>query len=283
MPSVDAARRRLRLSDSHISVLGLLVEEEQIPEDLFEDRSELRESGIIDADDKISADLYPLVATLMETRVIVHVEMSVSQSVTRSGAVIGDDLIFTHETWPGDAESEYVPAEPETLVWALARMVDLHRDFADESEGDEVIVSSMGAFDDVVAAMEAGRFEEPGAVAEATDAPVRLTEVLSQLNCMWRMTVAWKGSDAQTTPGSGLAESALAVWDCGIEGYWLRELPAEPVIDGQVDKSSELRVRRTTARELWQMITDLLPDGAQLAPGTGSARLLRPHARASTA
>ncbi|MGX1313754.1 hypothetical protein RKD24_003873 [Streptomyces calvus] len=266
MPSVDAARRRLRLSDSHISVLGLLVEEEQIPEELSEARSELRESGILDTDEKISADLYPLVATLMEPRVIVQVEISGSQGVTRSGAVIGDDFIFTHESWPGDTESEYVPAEPETLVWALARMVDLHRDFADEFQGDDVIVSTMGAFDDVVTHIETGRYEEPGAVAEAANAPVRLAEVLSQLNCMWRMTVAWKDRNAQAAPGNGLAVAALAVWDCGIEGYWLRELPAEPVTDGQVDRSSELRVRRTTARELWQMITDLLPDGAQLAP-----------------
>jgi hypothetical protein len=129
-----------------------------------------------------------------------------------------------------------------------------------------VIVSTMGVFDDVVAHMETGRFEEPGAVAEAAGAPVRLAEVLSQLNCMWRMTVAWKGTEAQATLENGLAVSALAVWDCGIEGYWLRELPAEPVVDGRVDESSELRVRRTTAKELWQMITDLLPDGAQLAP-----------------
>ncbi len=270
MPSVDASRRRLRLSDSHISVLGLLVEEEQIPEELFVARSELRDSGIVDADDKIAADLYPLVTTLMEPRVIVQVEISGSHGVIPSGAVIGDDFIFTHESWPGDAESEYVPAEPETLVWALARMVDLHRDFTDGIDGDEEIVSTMGAFDDVVAHMETGRFEEPGAVAEAANAPTRLAEVLSQLNCMWRMTVAWKGTEAQATLGNGLAVSALAVWDCGIEGYWLREVPAEPVIDGQVDESSELRVRRTTAKELWRMITDLLPDGAQLAPAPQS-------------
>lgn len=266
MPSLDPARRRLRLSDSHISALGLLVEGEQLPEELFGARSELREAGIVDTHDKISADLYPLVATLMDPRVIVQVEVSGPQGVARSGAVIGDDFIFTHENWPGDAESEYVPTEPEMLVWALARMVDLHRDFADEFKGDEVIASTMGAFDDVVAHMEAGQFEELGAVAEAADAPVRLAEVLSQLNCMWRMTVAWKGREAQKTPGNGLTVSALAVWDCGIEGYWLRELPAEPVIQGQVDKSSELRVRRTTAKELWQVITDLLPDGTQLAP-----------------
>ncbi|MFB7332662.1 hypothetical protein ACFC00_13540 [Streptomyces adustus] len=263
MPSLDAARRRLRLSDSHVSVLGLLVEEGQVPAELDHAHNELREAGILDAEGKISADLYPLVATLMEPRVIARVEMTGPQGVTSSGAVVGDDFIFTHENWPGEAESEYVPAEPETLVWALARMVDLHRDFTAEVDSGEVIASTMGTLDDVLERMEAGEYEEPEAVAEAAGAPVRLAEVLAQLNCMWRITVAWQG-EGPTRRSGGLAVSALAVWDCGLEGYWLRELPAEPVFEGQVDAGSELRVRRTSAKELWQMVTDLLPDGPQL-------------------
>lgn len=264
MPSMDAARRRLRLSDSHVSVLGLLVEEGQLPDELAQAQDELREAGILDADDKIVADLYPLVSTLMEPRVIARVEMTGPRGVTQSGAVVGDDFIFTHENWPGDAESEYVPVEPETLVWALARLVDLHRDFTAEVDSAEEIVSTMGTLDQVIERMEAGEFEEPEAVAEAAGAPVRLAEVLAQLNCMWRMTVAWQGAGEKQGEGAGLAVSALAVWDCGLEGYWLRELPAEPVVEGQVDASSELRVRRTSAKELWRLITDLLPDGAQL-------------------
>ncbi|MFJ2818340.1 MULTISPECIES: hypothetical protein [unclassified Streptomyces] len=266
MPSIDAARRRLRLSDAHVSVLGLLVEEGQIPDELADARAELSASGLLDADDKIVADLYPLVSTLMEPRVIAQVEMVGPHGTARSGAVVGDDFLFTHENWPGDAESEYVPAEPETLVWGLARMVDLHRDFTAEADSTEVIASTMGVLDRVIERMEAGEFEEPEAVAEAVDAPVRLAEVLAQLNCMWRMTVVWQGA-ARTRTEAGLAVSALAVWDCGLEGYWLRELPVEPVAEGGVDAGSELRVRRTSAKELWRLITDLLPDGAQLAVG----------------
>ncbi|MFF5959268.1 hypothetical protein [Streptomyces luteogriseus] len=264
MPSMDAARRRLRLSDAHVSVLGLLVEEGQVPDELARAHAELQEAGLLDSDSKISADLYPLVSTLMEPRVIARVEVTGPQGATQSGAVVGDDFIFTHESWPGEAESEYVPAEPEMLVWALARMVDLHRDFTAEVDSGEVIGSTMGTLDRVLERMENGEFEEPEAVAAAVGAPARLTEVLAQLNCMWRMTVVWKGAEEPRGEG-GLAVSALAVWDCGLEGYWVRELPAEPVADGQVDGSSELRVRRTTAKELWQLITDLLPDGSQLA------------------
>ncbi|MDT9701699.1 hypothetical protein [Streptomyces sp. P17] len=260
MPSIDVARRRIRLSDSHVSVLGLLVEEGGIPDELAQARGQLRAVGILEAEDKISGELYPLVSTLMEPRIIARVEVNGPQGTTQNGAVVGDDFIFTHENWPGEAESEYAPVEPEFLVWALARMVDLHRDFTDEADSGEVIVSTMGAFDAVAARMEAAQPEE--AVAEGTGAPARLAEVLSQLNCMWRITVAWQGAHA---PGNGLAVSALAVWDCGLEGYWLRELPAEPVAEGQVDNSSDLRLRRTSAKELWQLITDLLPDGARLA------------------
>ncbi|WP_338782356.1 hypothetical protein [Streptomyces sp. DG1A-41] len=264
MPSVDAARRRLRLSDAHVSVLGLLVEEGQVPDELTRAHDELREAGIVEADGKISADLYPLVSTLMEPRVIVRVETTGPQGVTRSGAVVGDDFIFTHESWPGEAESEYVPAEPETLVWAMSRMVDLHRDFMAEVDSGELIVSTMGMLDQVLERMENSEFEEFMAVAEATGCPSRLAEVLAQLNCMWRMTVVWKGAEEKRGEG-GLAVSALAVWDCGLEGYWLREMPAEPILDGQVDSDSELRVRRTSAKELWQLIADLLPDGSQIA------------------
>jgi hypothetical protein len=264
MPSLDAARRRLRLSDAHISVLALLVEEERIPAELSSRLDELREAGLIDAEDKIVADLYPLVSTLMAPRVIARVEVTGPQGVTSNGAVIGDEFIFIHEAWPGSAESEYVPAEPETLVWSLARSVDLHRDFTDEVDSSEVIASTMGLCDKVIERMEAGEFEEPEAVAEATGAPVRLAEVLAQLNCMWRITVVWQGAGEERSP-EGLSVTALSVWDCGLEGYWLRELPAEPVSEGQVEASSDLRVRRTSAKELWRLMTDLLPDGAQLA------------------
>jgi hypothetical protein len=59
MPSKDAARRRLRLSDSHVSVLGLLVEDGHVPDELAQAQAELREAGILDPDDKIVADRYP--------------------------------------------------------------------------------------------------------------------------------------------------------------------------------------------------------------------------------
>lgn len=69
-----------------------------------------------------------------------RVENTGPQGLTRSGAVVGDEFIFTHESRPGEAE--YVPAEPETLVWALARMADLHRDFTAEADSGEMAGST---------------------------------------------------------------------------------------------------------------------------------------------
>ncbi|GGR73380.1 hypothetical protein GCM10010252_09910 [Streptomyces aureoverticillatus] len=258
---MDPARRRLRLSDAHISVLGLLVEEEELPDELSGAHSELRAAGIIDEDGKISAELFPLVSTLMEPHVIARVETTGPQGVTNHGAVVGNDFVFTHEGWPGEEESEYAPVQPEMLVFALSRMVDLHQDNADADDVGEEIASTMGVLDAVLDRMESEGPDEPAAIAEAVGAPARLAEVLAQLNCMWRMTVAWPGGAGAP---DGLGVSALAVWDCGLEGYWVRESPAEPVREGQVKASSELKVRRVTAKDLWERITDLLPDQDQL-------------------
>jgi hypothetical protein len=258
MPSMDPTRRRLRLADGHISVLGLLVEKGEIPDELSQAEAELREAGILQDEGTISAELYPLVSTLLEPHVIVRVEVTGPQGTTSSGAVIGDHFVFTHEAWPGEQESEYVPVEPLMLVWALSRMVDLHQDGLEAAAMGEEIVSTMGKLDAVIEGMEAGESADPEAVVAATGAPARLAEVLANLNCMWRMTVAWQGRADE------LEVAALAVWDCGLEGYWIRDAPAEPVAKGQVDADSELKVRRTNFKELWQMITDLLPNSDQL-------------------
>ncbi|MFI6091355.1 hypothetical protein [Streptomyces sp. NPDC051218] len=258
---MDPTRRRLRLADAHISTLGLLVEEGEIPDELAQAAAELREAGILDGENKISGELYPLVSTLMEPHIIVRAEVTGPQGVAISGAVAGNDFIFTHEAWPGDVESEYIPVEPQYLVWALSRMVDLHQDDADADDVGEEIVTTMGVLDQVLDRMESEGADDWVSVAQAVGAPPRLAEILSQLNCMWRMTVAWPGGKGGP---DGLGVSALAIWDCGIEGYWVREAPADPITEGQVDDASQLKVRRTTAKEIWQQITDLLPDRDEL-------------------
>ncbi|MFD3539761.1 hypothetical protein ACFWUQ_09710 [Streptomyces sp. NPDC058662] len=262
MPSLDAARRRLRLADPHISVLGLLVEEEAVPDELGIAHAELRAAGIVGDDGSITGDLYPLVSTLLAPRVIVRTEITGPQGTLESGAVVGNDFVFTHEGWPGETESEYVPVGAPLLVPALARGVDLHDDILEGADLTESITSTTSALDAVMVRMEAVEGDvDTEEVAAATGAPARLVEVLAQLNCMWRMTVVWKNAHVENAEPTF---TGLAVWDCGLEGYWVRELPAEPVREGEVTLESPLRVRRTHAKELWQMIADLLPDGSEL-------------------
>lgn len=262
MPSIDAARRRLRLADPHISVLGLLVEEDAVPDALDVALAELRAAGIVGDDGSITGELYPLVVTLAEPRVIVRTEITGPQGVLESGAVISDDFVFVHEGWPGESESEYLPVEAPLLVPALARSVDLHSDILEGADLTEVITSTTGELDALMVRMEARRGDvDAEVVARETGAPERLVEVLAQLNCMWRMTVVWKNAHAENPEPTF---TGLAVWDCGLEGYWVRELPAEPVREGDVTLESPLRVRRTNAKELWQAIADLLPEGSEL-------------------
>ncbi|WP_030565335.1 hypothetical protein [Streptomyces aureocirculatus] len=261
MPAMDPTRRRLRLSDAHISVLGLLVEEGEVPEELAQAHSQLRSAGILDDDDKIASELFPLVSTLLEPHVIARVELTGPRGVSTSGVVVGNEFVFAHEAWPGETESEYVPVQPAMLVFELSRMVDLHQDDTDADGIGEEIVSTMGVLDAVVDRMESEGVDEPDTITGAVNAPARLTEILTQLNCMWRMTVVWPGGEGRP---DGLGLAGLAVWDCGLEGYWVREAPAEPIHEGQVDTSSELKVRRVTAKEIWERITDLLPDQDQL-------------------
>ncbi|NKI44324.1 hypothetical protein [Streptomyces physcomitrii] len=263
MPSIDHARRRLRLSDSHISVLGMIVEEEKLAAELTEARDALERAGLILKDGTLHAELYPLVSTLMDPRLIARIEVTGPQGVLSSGAVVGYEFAFSHEGWPGETESVYAPLEIRNLVWELARMVDLHTEPLDHGDAAEQIDSTVSTVDRLLEAVGDGEdaFEQAGA---EVGAPARLAEVLAQLNCMWRITLAWRGEEAEE---GGMSVTALAVWDCGLEGYWVRELPAEPIREGEVGEDCALRVRQTTAKEVWEKITDLLPEAEQFATG----------------
>ncbi|WP_232791257.1 hypothetical protein [Streptomyces kanasensis] len=88
-----------------------------------------------------------------------------------------------------------------------------------------------------------------------------LTEMISELRSSWRMTAAWRGHH---DGGDGVEGRGFAVWDCGPLGYWLRELPEEPLPADQVTPGSPFRLVRTDARTVWNRITDLLPDQSEL-------------------
>ncbi|WP_030860703.1 hypothetical protein [Streptomyces sp. NRRL S-37] len=273
MPSYDSTRGRFRLGENHLAVLRHRIDGEEVPAELAEADRELLETCLTDQDGNLNLLLAPLVSTLRSPSVVLHVEALGEHGTLHHGVTIGDGYVYSHESWPGSVESEYVRLEPAMLVWALARMVNL--------QGEETVEVATPVIETTMAVLDAGLDtldSLPGLTAE--EGIARITEALkdagltrkSQLSTLakliagmrssWRMTAAWQGHD-EGTPARQVR--GFAVWDCGPLGYWHRELPTEPVLPGQVDGTTPLKLVRVDAKEVWQLITDLLPAAEEFA------------------
>lgn len=275
MPSYDSSRHRLRLADRHIAVLGYLAEAADLPEELAQSLGELSAAGLVSELAEVSPVLGDLVLTLANPVVLVQVEITGDHGLLTSGVVVGDDVTIAYGGWPGEEESEYLVIPPATLVWELARQVDLRDKSVAETvrPGAARIESTMGALDaafvagsalpqDAPADAAADRIREVLAEADGVQEPQlsQFADLITHLTCTWRITTAWRGREGEPeTQARG-----IAVWDCGPYGYWQRELPAEPVLEGQVGPDSALRLAHVPAGKLWDMIADLLPDEADL-------------------
>ncbi|MEU9353744.1 hypothetical protein AB0D65_22940 [Streptomyces griseoloalbus] len=273
MPSYDSTRGRFRLAESHLAVLRHRVEGEEVPPELAEADRELREAGLTDQEGNLDLLLAPLVSTLRAPAVVLHVEALGEHGTLHHGVTIGDGYVYSHESWPGSPESEYVRLEPTMLVWALARMVNL--------QGEDTVEVATPVVEATTAVLDAGldtldslhgltAEEGVDRVAEAlkgaglTRKPQvgTLAKLITGMRSSWRMTAAWQGhEDGVPAP----RVRGFAVWDCGPLGYWHRELPAEPILPGQVDDTSALKLVRVDAKEVWQLITDLLPGAEEFA------------------
>ncbi|MYS94999.1 MULTISPECIES: hypothetical protein [Streptomyces] len=273
MPSYDSTRGRFRLAESHLAVFGHRIEGEEVPQELAEAERELREAGLTDRVGNLDLALSPLVSTLRAPTVVLHVEALGEHGTLHHGVTIGDGYVYSHESWPGSAESEYVRLEPNMLVWALARMINLQGEDTVDVATPEV-EATMAVLDAGLATLDSfhGLTAEEGIdrIAEALKGAgltrksqlSTLAKLIAGMRSSWRMTAAWQGHDEGT---SALQVRGFAVWDCGPLGYWHRELPAEPVLPGQVDDTTPLRLVRVDAKEVWQLITNLLPDGEEFA------------------
>jgi hypothetical protein len=277
MPSYDSSRGRLRLADRHVAVLGHLADGETPPAELAQALGELQQIGLVGEEGELSPLLKDLVVTFADPMVMVQVEVTGEHGAVSHGIVIGQDAVVVHDGWPGQEESEYVSAEPSMLLWELARLVNLRTGETVEPPVERV-ETTMGVLDAAFVALG----ETPGAeiaegarqarkaVAEAggpaEPALSLFADLVAALNCTWRVTTVWGGRQ-DGEPATSLR--ALAVWDCGPLGYWVREQPEEPILPGQVTPESPLHLARVTAAEVWERLTDLLPDSEDLldAPG----------------
>ncbi len=274
MPSYDLARERFRLAHPHLGVLGLLHDNEPVVEELIQARDELIEIGLVSDEGEISPVLTDLVAVMSKPVIQVLVEVTGAQGIMTHGLVIGEEAVFAHEEWPGTGESEYVQIEPATVVFELARIVSLRQRARAEARPPVLSVeSTMGALDAVLTAigeMAPEDQDQPGAtgargrqVLTTTDEELDhvsrgvFADLIAALRANWRMTVVWPSVEGDTP---GAASASFAIWDCGHFGYWQRELPAEPILEGQVGPETPLRLVQVPTKKVWKMITDLLPN-----------------------
>jgi hypothetical protein len=274
VPSYDSSRARFRLADRHIAVFAHLLDGETPPEELWESLVELQRIGLVGEEGELAPLLSDLLGTLADPMVLIQVEVTGEHGPVDHGVVVGQEAVISHDGWPGEEESEYVSIEPNTLVWELARKVNLHRGEKPEEGAPEIrLETKMAALDAAFVALE-----EPGADDDATRETVRkalleadgdlkdpalgqFQELVVSLNATWRITTAWDGQhDGQTSA----MIRALAVWDCGPLGYWIREHPEEPIMPGQVGPDSPLVLVKSNSAEVWEKITDLLPDRDEL-------------------
>ncbi|MEV6251114.1 histidine kinase [Streptomyces sp. NPDC051742] len=271
MPSFDVTRSRFRLNDDEVFVLAQLATGQPVPESMAPAAARLRDCGLTNGAGELSALLLPLMQTLVQPAVIVSLEAGGRQGTLHHGVLIGADHVVCHETWPGQEEAEYRLVEPRTVVWTLADLIGLRRSGAAEA-GGEVVETTVGVLEAGLAALEKAA-SAPGAdervqVAEALRAAgaadgtaVRLAELIVELRSNWRMTAAWQGRQDGV---QGVSARAVAAWDCGPLGYWLRELPAEPMAEGGASAGSPFRLRHVAPKDIWQELTGLLPDEGEL-------------------
>ncbi|WP_175407802.1 histidine kinase [Streptomyces sp. TRM64462] len=277
MPSFDLSRSRFRLSDEHVQVLVLLATARDLPDELSEPRDALRACGLVNERGQLAHALVPMMETLLSPVVVVSLEAASRQGELHHGVLIGEDHVLSHQAWPGTPEAEYALVEPKMLVWALANMVNLQQNAARRDTASQVVETTMGTVESGLEALKAVPFIEArgedrdhirkalasdGALAEP--ALVLLTDLIAELRSSWRLTSAWQG---RRDGDDGVESRGLAVWDCGPLGYWHRETPAEPVASDDIGPDTALRFVRVEPRQVWQMITDLLPDGSEMRPG----------------
>ncbi len=276
MPSYDSSRARFRLADRHVAVLGHLADGETPPGALAESVGELQRIGLVAPEGELAPALRDLVVTFADPMVVVQVEVTGEHGAVNHGIVIGEEAVVVHDGWPGQEESEYTWAEPPMLLWELARLVGLRTRDVLEPPVTRV-ETTMGVLDaafvalgeapdvDVAEGAELARRAVAEAGGPAEPQQSLLADLVAALNCTWRVTAVWDG-DHGGEPSAKVR--ALAVWDCGPLGYWLRERPEEPILPGAIGPDSDLRLVRTDAAELWEKLTDLLPDRADLVTGS---------------
>jgi hypothetical protein len=269
MPSFDVARSRFRLADEHVVVLSETAAGQEVPGEYATAHEELVECGLVHRDGKLSRLLLPLMKTILSPVVVISLETGGRQGKLHHGMMIGQDDVVAHEAWPGRTEAEYSLVEPKMLVWKLAEMVDLKQSPASREPALPVVETTLGTVEAGLTGLESlphgssaeqeresvGRGLAAGGTLAGPELAL-LTELISELRSSWRMTAAWQSAHGGL---QGVEGRGFAVWDCGSLGYWLRELPEEPLPADRITPATPFRLVRVDAKTIWTRITALLP------------------------
>ena len=252
--ALDEARGRLSLTAHQLNALALTVRSEP-PGSAQEEQAvaELRASGVLDDENRV----HPLAAQLalaMTTPLIrMLVETSGPQGTSAAHVVGADDPVT------------YQRAELPTIVWDVGRLAGLHR--SQVPEGAMAFAPPIALVDMVLEASSLGPQEWVSArtVALATTAAQfpdldvetrnRWLSLVATMRTWWRVTVSWGDEGA----GTG---RWLSVLDCGTEGYWRWDLPAD--VDAPGDGTDRVTLTPVSGGELWQSLQQLLPTSAEL-------------------
>jgi hypothetical protein len=279
MPTFDISRSRFRLADGHVIVLSELASGNAAPDEFVAARKELLDCGLINGEGKLSPLLLPMMKTVLTPGVVISLEAAGRQGKLHHGMFIGEEHVVAHEAWPGTAEAEYSCVEPKMLVWKLADMVNLQQSPTGRDTAASVVETTIGTVEAGLAVLEGELLvrsadEEHEAIHRALTtggslgepALTLLTDLISELRSSWRLTSAWR---AHAEGRDGVETRGFAVWDCGPLGYWLRELPTEPVPEARVTPAAPFRLVRVDAKTIWARITGLLPDASELRHAAG--------------
>lgn len=291
MPSYDLSRERFRLSELHVTALlaSLASDSEDLrPEELSAATEELREIGLIDPTGSVVEPVRPLLLALDAPVMQVHIETLSAHGVCTHGATLSSDTAFTREEWPGTGEWEFARFEPATLVFEIARLMNL-RSRPTTTTAVRSIRTTVGAMDAGLAALSGeGPYRADSPVPDE-ELPLRVRDALAEsselsdsertvfgdllasLRCTWRVTSVLPAVAADGTPlpdctdkaayvSAGTRVRGFNVWDCGSLGYWYRTEPAEPVLEGEAGPDAALCVEPVTPAFLWERVGELLPD-----------------------
>lgn len=273
-PRLDEARRRLRLTDDQLRALRDRCAGRELLEEQQDDVAALHEGGLLLGD-----RVHPLALDLVRALELPVLQLAVdvlgAQGATTAHVLVAGTDVWSSDPWPDDdGLVVWTRTGVPTLMWDLTRLVGLRplRVPADAApvETDLLTVDGVIGLLALLSPGEQDRARETALLAGAErvgrlSEPDQLqwTALLISLESTWRVTAVWGAGDTARL-------RSLAVLDCGARGYWLRVLPEEPTRPADLDPATPLRLEPVDAGRLWELVSALLPSGAELRTAAGA-------------